>query len=38
MTNAAINTDIVPARCRHHFEDGRIQCDVCSRSCKVKNR
>lgn len=29
-------TDIVPTRYWHKTEDGRIQCDVCPRACKLK--
>ena len=29
--------DIVPARYWHHLDDGRIQCDVCPRFCKLND-
>jgi len=28
-------SDVVPARYWHHLEDGRIQCDLCPRFCKL---
>ncbi|MCC9625740.1 AmmeMemoRadiSam system radical SAM enzyme [Thalassospira sp. MA62] len=30
-------SDTVPARYWHHLDDGRIQCDVCPRFCKLKD-
>lgn len=37
MTDPAIKTDTVPAKYWHHLDDGRIQCDVCPRFCKLSD-
>jgi len=33
----AIDTSVVPTRHWHQLEDGRVQCDVCPRFCKLRD-
>ena len=30
------NTNIAPTKYWHAIEDGRVQCDLCPRECKLK--
>jgi pyruvate formate lyase activating enzyme len=34
--NGRVTTSTVPTRYWHRLEDGRIQCDVCPRACKLR--
>ncbi|RCK21186.1 AmmeMemoRadiSam system radical SAM enzyme [Thalassospira lucentensis] len=37
MNMTTPQVDTVPGRYWHHLDDGRIQCDVCPRFCKLKD-
>ena len=36
-TLAAARPGVVPGRYWHALDDGRIQCDVCPRACKLRD-
>jgi pyruvate formate lyase activating enzyme len=36
MPSATISTDVVPTRYWRTLPDGRVQCDVCPRACKLR--
>ena len=37
MSAATLGTDLVPTRYWHTLDDGRVQCDVCPRACKLRD-
>ncbi len=35
--NYCMNASVVPTRYWHKLDDGRVQCDLCPRACKLRN-